>query len=281
MGSAVDDPILQQAVRVVGLQLAGVALLDVLGEHRVSHDGSQLYIALDRIGAVAVHPTGGGPMVVHDVSAELNNEWGQKRIWRVAEVEPGVVLVTAASTGFAVRLDVATGVSTRVGNPDALISGTPRIAHSPVTGVALLGVWLSPNLMSKLDLSDPAFPLVGFSRDLEHTTEMALPPSGAPLYLGSGQIVDVTDLTATAHIWGFEVQGALTQPFFVGHQLHSYVGPDRLRSYDMDTYFVHEERVINCCEEDTTFAEIEPIKGGSTLVILRERSLCFARGFDG
>jgi hypothetical protein len=153
----------------------------------LSADGAFLYVALNG-------STGVMRVDLSDWSTrqEVIPELGDPNTWDVVEIEAGVVLISADTSGFAyiVRYDFATDTATVVADGTIIRAG-PRFAVDEGS-FAYVGEGYSPNSLFKLDLNAAGLPIV---LEDDHggvggAQSTAVSPGGQFLVLGGGQKLD-------------------------------------------------------------------------------------------
>jgi DNA-binding beta-propeller fold protein YncE len=211
---------------VVGIRPHGLSL---------SSDGQRLFSALNTAGAVAVLDLASMSVDTIQVGTDLDDA----RAWDVLEVQPNVLLVTSnpSSSGFAyvvrIALDFAGSHSaTRVAS-NRIIRAAPELERSSNGGYAYVGEGFSPNSLYKLDMSNPAAPIVLEDQHgaVSGTDRFAVSPDNARIYLRSGQILQATTFSQVGTIGvGIPV------PSPDGTRIHvAMSSPLALRAYDSTT----------------------------------------------
>ena len=156
----------------------------------LSPDGSTVHVALSASQAVAHWNLSTGLVATRPI-LELTDP----RVSDVIEPRPGVVVVSGDGTPSLVAIDMATGVVRPVGGNT--IRGGGSLAADADS--LYLGTGGSPQSLYKLDLNDPAMPIVLEDRhgSVSGTNRVRPEPDGS-LLLGSGQRITSDSFLATA-----------------------------------------------------------------------------------
>ncbi len=157
----------------------------------LSSDGTRLFAALSRAGAIAILDIDSGNVSEIEVADVL----GDSRVFDVAEAVPDRVFVSAApgsngtSTIGIVRLDRANEVVQAAGG--RIIRCSPTFAKDPHRRSLYVGECFSPNSLYKLDVTQDTAPIVLEDRhgSVSGTSHLAVSPDGSRVYLAGGQVV--------------------------------------------------------------------------------------------
>ncbi|MCP3997618.1 MAG: hypothetical protein GY722_21545 [bacterium] len=174
----------------------------IIGQHSIpkpvglslSADGKYLYVALYQTSGIArVDLTDWSRTNV------VLTELGDPRTHDVAEIAPGVVLVTASpssnGSAYVVRYDFTTGIEDVVAS-NRNIRARPRINVDDDRHYAYVGEGFSPNSLYKLDLSSPEIDIVAEDQhgQVGGTELFAIAPEGNFVVTSGGQKLRTSDL---------------------------------------------------------------------------------------
>lgn len=159
----------------------------------ISASGDVLYMALNDAGSLGMLDLNLEQTTTVAAGAKL----GHPSAWDVYEVDASRVLISAnpGSGGLAyiVLINLATGVQTRVANQQ-IIRAAPAFLRGGANQV-VIAEGFSPNSLYRLDLSDPAMPIVAEDNhgNVSGTLAGKASPDGTKLYLYS-QVVQASDM---------------------------------------------------------------------------------------
>lgn len=224
-----------EEVTHVGTKPQGLAL---------SLDGTRLFIAMNASASVRVLDLA-TTTVVDEIF--IGDQLDDVRTWDVIEAQADRLFVSGnpSSNGFAyivqVRLDQG-NAATRVAS-NRIIRAAPVFEVSPDRNFLYVGEVFSPNSLYKLDLSDPAAPIV-LEDDhgaISGTNLLEISPEGDRIFLTSGQVV------STATLDPINLIGAGT-PQYGGDPLEIFVAapPNLIKTYDTTTYVQSDQMTLNC-----------------------------------
>lgn len=201
----------------------------------LSSDGEILYCALNTAGAIAALDLATGSTEEIDI----HNELGAPQTYDVLEARPDTVIVTSSPDGYGyafvvkVNIDFSGGHTTAGRIADGrIIRASPTIARSSDGWSIYVGEIFSPNSLYKIDLTDPAGPLVleDDHGSVAGTTRLAVSPDDELIYLGSGQVLQTSSFVQI----GYAGPGL---PQLNGDGSICYMGnKDEISGYNTSTY---------------------------------------------
>lgn len=159
-------------------------------------DGSELWIALKGNGRVARLQRTTGAIQEFDVAAAL----GSLATWDAMPGLSGEVYVSASpSAGIAhvARLDVASGIATRVAGGEA-VSLSPYFEIDRNAGWLYLGERSSPYKLRKLDATAAEAPIIAAATPEVGSSSLSLKPDGSQIVVGGWSIVLWTSTLTSA-----------------------------------------------------------------------------------
>jgi hypothetical protein len=182
---------------VVGTRPQGISL---------SSDGKHLYCALNTAGSIAAWNIDGGMVDQIIIGTEL----GDARTYDVLEVNPDEVLVTSnpGSNGFAyvvkVNIDFVGGHTAQRVASGRIIRASPTLQKSHDGTRAYVGAGFSPNSLYKLDMTNPAAPILleDDHGSVGGTNRYVVSPDDALIFLRSGQVIQTSDFNQIGSIGG-------------------------------------------------------------------------------
>lgn len=152
-----------------------------------------VFVALNQAGAVAqVTPDNQG---VNEIIVGGSNGTDNPLTYDVTEAASGLVFATASpgSGGFArvARIDLNNGNAISQAANGRIIRANPILLGSPDEQFLYVGEGFSPNSLYKLDITDPAAPLIleDDHGTISGTYAMDINPDGSRIFLASGQVL--------------------------------------------------------------------------------------------
>ena len=149
----------------------------------LSLDGATLYVANNTGGSISAINLATRAVQTFEVALEQ----GSAATYDIKEFAPGKIVVTAspASSGFAwvLQLDTATGARSRIAN-GFIFRSQPTLLLSPDRQF----MYMSEATLNKLDLTDPAAPIV-LQSQFQSSQGLALNQAGTRIVLETGQVL--------------------------------------------------------------------------------------------
>jgi hypothetical protein len=171
----------------------------------MSHDGTELFVAVGQAGALATIDL---ETLTVTETLPIGAELGDARTWDVLESRPGRVLVTGnpSSSGLAWVVEVdrnRNNTITRVAG-DRIIRAEPTFAVDPTGRFVFIAEGFSPNSMYRLDPDQAGTPIV--SEDdhgsVNGTIGSVVSPDGSRILTRSGQLLNSVTIRQNGQLTG-------------------------------------------------------------------------------